>query len=416
MVRILACLSLFFCVLLSSSCVAVRYQRLPAEVPPVHSAAFEKEMARVVKTPWVDGNAIQTLINGRAFFPAMLTAIRQARQTVTFETFMCVDSQPVADFTQAFCERAQAGVKVHVILDALGCVDYGKAHLERMKAAGVDLHFYSPFRPWNPVRYNHRTHRRVLVVDGVVGYVGGAGLAYAWDSDAENPLRWRDTQWQLRGPVVRQLQENFNDNWQELTGQRLTGPAYLPPLEKEGSLRAQMVLGSPEKQGETIGSSYRLAIRAARQSLIIAHAYFIPDRVITQELLAAVRRGVRVQLILSGKHTDMPIARAVAQPELKRLLAAGVEIQEFQPCNLHGKLVIVDDYLTIAGSGNLDQRSFFINDENNLHVLSAAFAREQQRMCDQDCARSKRLSAADLKRTWGRTLQGFFGRWIAYQL
>lgn len=402
--------------LLLSSCVATRFQRVSAVPASVRTPAFAEELARVSKTAWTHGNGIRTLENGGNYYPAMLQAMRQATRSITFESYVCVDSEPTQKFTQMFVERARAGVKVHVILDAFGCSKYGDAHLTAMREAGVQVHLYRPMSLWVPWRFIHRTHRRVLVADGRVGFMGGAGWAYCWDGHAENVHRWRDTQYELRGPVVAQLQDNFNDNWEELTGSKLTGPDYYPALSVAGGTRAQMVLGSPEKLGDTLGSAYLLAIRAARESIIIAHAYFIPNRPLMNALLDARKRGVRVQILVPGSHTDFPASRSVGAPKLRRLLEAGAELHEFQPTMTHGKLLVVDGHLSIAGSANLDQRSFFINDENNLHVLEDDFAARQLDMVKRDLQRSKLLQPSDLKRSPVRWLQGMFCSLFEYQM
>ena len=416
--RIVTRLSFFLCLCLPllSSCVAVGFQRVSPSPAPVRSAAFAAELGQVARTPWTEGNVIRTLENGGNYFPAMLEAMRLAQRTITFESYVCVDSEPTQKFTQMFVERARAGVRVHVILDAFGCSKYGDAHLKSMRDAGVQLHLYRPMNVWMPWRYLHRTHRRVLVADGRVGYMGGAGWAYCWDGHAENVHRWRDTQYELRGPVVAQLQDNFNDNWEELTGERLAGPDYYPPLASPGKVKAQMALGSPEKLGDTLGSTYLLAFRAARESIVIAHAYFIPNRPLREALLDAMTRGVKVQILIPGKHIDFPASRSVNTRYLRTLVAAGAELYEFQPTMTHGKLVIVDDHLSIAGSTNLDQRSFFINDENNLNILDDAFSARQLVMVERDKAKSKRLERKDLNLTLGRRLQGAFCRFFEYQM
>lgn len=402
--------------LLLSSCAARRLQQVSSSPPPVTSAAFAAELAAVGKAPWTTGNAIRTLENGGVFFPAMLKAVLAAKKTITFESFVNTNSLPVQRFSQAFAERARAGVKVHLILDAFGSRHYGDAYLELMRRAGVQIEIYSPFRLLCAPRYNHRTHRRVLVVDGRVGYTGGAGWTQDWIGHAQAPEYWRDTQYELHGPVVRQLQENFNDNWQELTGRPLAGPDYFPPLAQAGGLTAQMILGSPGKMPETIGSTCLLALRAARRSIFIAHAYFIPIPEIEEALTAATRRGVHVEIMLPGRHTDVPAVRVVALAALRRLIAADVEIYEYQPTMLHGKLMVVDGHLTVAGSGNIDPRSFFLNDENNLHVLSAAFATGQLCMYERDKRHCRRLAATDLRLPWSKLYEAARGRVLKGQL
>jgi len=405
-----------FCLPLLSSCVAEGFQRVSQSPASVRSAAFEQEFATVAKTPWTEGNAIVTLENGGNYFPAMLRAMREAQKSITFESYVCVDSEPTRNFTQMFVEKAKAGVRVHVILDAFGCSKYGEANLQAMRDAGVQLHLYRPMNLLLPWRYIHRTHRRVLVADGKVGYMGGAGWAYCWDGHAENVHRWRDTQYELRGPAVAQLQDNFNDNWEEMTGHRLTGADYYPPLSAAGKLKAQMALGSPEKLGDTLGSTYLLAFRSAQKSIVIAHAYFIPNRPLMDALMDAMKRGVLVQIVIPGKHIDFPASRSVNTRYLRKLVAAGAELYEFQPTMTHGKLVVVDGHLSIAGSTNLDQRSFFINDENNLNVLDDNFSTRQLDKVERDKARSLRLERKDLNLSLGRRLQGAFCRIFEYQM
>jgi cardiolipin synthase A/B len=402
--------------LLLSSCATGRLQKVPAQPPPVTSPAFAAEVTRLTGQNWTQGSAVRTLPNGGTFIPAMLSAIRSAQHTLTWENFVAVDSQPVADFTQAFIERAKAGVQVRVVLDHYGCNTYGKAHLAAMRAAGIDLRFYSPWKLHNPFRYNHRTHRRILVVDGKVGFVGGAGLAYAWDGHAESPLRWRDTMYELSGPIVAQLQHAFDDNWHELTREHITGPQHFPDLPQVGSLTAQSVLGAPKKGPDTIGSSFLLALRAARRSIVISHAYFIPNPPIINALFDARKRGIRIELLIPGEHTDMPMCACATAPLLRRFIQAGMEVREFEPCMMHSKLVVIDDYLSIIGSGNIDPRSFFINDENNVLVLSADFARQQLAMHAQDKARSRLLKVEDLRQPLGERLKGWFGRRVQHQL
>lgn len=402
--------------LLLSACVSGRLQPVSESPGSVTSTALAAELQTVAKVPWTNGNHVETLANGCLFFPAMLDAIRSARQTITFETYVCVNSPQVKDFTQAFCERARAGVKVHLILDAYGCNTYGRSHLAAMREAGVQVRTYNHFHLLRPFHYNHRTHRRVLVVDGRVGYIGGAGIAYAWDGNAEDPLRWRDTQYELRGPVVRQLQDIFNDNWQELTGTTVGGPGYYPDLPPAGTMRAQSVAGSPVKQEDTLGSSYLLAIRAARRTILLSHAYFLPNPQITEALVEAAKRGVHVEILIPGKHTDMPISLPTSAPSLRRFMEAGMHLYKYEPCMMHGKLLVIDDQLSIVGSGNIDSRSFFINDENNLHVLSRAFAADQRRMFEFDKTRSRRLTPKDLNLSLGQKLFGIFGRMVEHQL
>jgi cardiolipin synthase A/B len=401
---------------LLTSCATGRLQKVPTEPPAVTTEAFAAEVSRLTGQGWTSGNSVRTLPNGGSFIPAMLSAIRSARHTLTWENFVAVESQPVADFTGAFIERAKAGVQVRVILDHYGCNTYGRAHIAAMRAAGIQVRFYSPWKLHNPLRYNHRTHRRILVADGKTGFVGGAGLAYAWDGHAEGPHRWRDTMYELHGPIVAQLQHAFNDNWHELAGEHVNGTHHFPALPAAGELAAQSVLGAPKNGPDTIGSTFLLALRAAQKSIVISHAYFIPNRPIIDALFQARQRGVRIEILVPGEHTDMPMCACTTAPLLRGFIAAGIEVREYEACMMHGKLVVIDDHLSIIGSGNIDQRSFFINDENNVLVLSPDFAREQLTMHDRDKSRSRLLKVEDLRQPLGQWLKGWFGRRVQHQL
>ena len=382
---------------LLSSCASRRFQDVPLSPPPVDTPEFAQELARVGKTPWTTGNKISPLNNGDEFFPAMLQAIEKAEHSITFESFVSRHSWPVYNFSTAFHDAAERGVKVHLILDAYGSRNYSDNYLDALRAAGVEVEWYSPLSFLRPLRYNHRTHRRVLVIDGLVGFTGGAGWTDRWSGHAQSPDHWRDLEFEMRGPVVSQLQENFNDNWEELTNQRLEGPHYFPPQSVAGPLKAQMILGSPEKQEDTIGSTNLLAIRAAQKSIYLSHSYFLPTKELTSALLAARKRGVTLEIIVPGEHTDMPLARLVSLSALRDLHDAGAKIYEYQPTMMHCKLLVIDQHLAIGGSGNLDQRSFFLNDENNLHVLDSGFAKEMIQLFKVDRAHCALLSDEDFQ-------------------
>lgn len=346
----------------------------------------------------------------------MLKAVENAEHSITFESFVSRRSWPAYHFTIAFQNAAKRGVKVHLILDGFGSKDWGEHYITTMEEAGVEIEWYNPFNPLLPFRYNHRTHRRVLVVDGKIGFTGGAGWTDRWIGNAQTPKHWRDMQFQLEGPVVNQLQENFNDNWEELTGTRLNGPHYLPKLQRKGNATAQMILGSPMKQEDTIGSTNLLAIRAARESIYLAHSYFLPNREITDALVEALERGVQIEIIVPGEHTDMPMARLVSMGALQKLHALGARIYEYQPTMMHSKTLIIDRHLSIAGSGNIDQRSFFINDENNLHVLDTNFANELISDFEADRRHCVLLSEEDLRLKLSQWPAAGVGKLIESQL
>ncbi|MDA0768421.1 MAG: phosphatidylserine/phosphatidylglycerophosphate/cardiolipin synthase family protein, partial [Verrucomicrobia bacterium] len=363
----------------------------------VTTPTFARDLAAASGAPWTGGNDIITLENGGLYYPPMLEAIKNARKSVTFETFAFMSSTPAYYFCLAMAERARAGVKVHVILDGVGSRNLGDTCKNILTEAGVELHYYRPYNLLRPRWSNNRTHRKILVVDGNLAYTGGAGFADGWMGHAHTPDHWRDTQYEIRGPAVAQLQHVFIDNWRELTGRQLSGPDYFPLLRPAGPMKAQLTLGAPLEKGDTIAQTYLLAIAAARHSLLIEHAYFIPFPALRKAVADAARRGVRVEIITPGPHIDVPLCRTAARLSYPDLLKAGARIWEFAPTMMHGKLIVIDDHLVIAGSANFDDRSLFLNDENNMHVLDRAFAQEQIAMFERDKARSVEITPADLR-------------------
>ena len=207
-----------------------QFQDVPTSPPGVRTHEFATLMTETARAPWVEGNHIRTLENGDDYFPAMLDAIRGARKSVTFETFVYKQSSIGRKFSTAFTQAARRGVKVHILLDANGSRWVDERDVASMKEAGVEFHLFRPLHPLRLHRYNARTHRKILVVDGSLAYTGGAGYSDLWLGDAQTPQNWRDTQYEIRGPVVRQIQEGFNENWQEVTGHSLRGTDYFPPL------------------------------------------------------------------------------------------------------------------------------------------------------------------------------------------
>lgn len=356
---------------------------------------FKQEFARVGKGGWINGNHMETLENGDSFFPRMLSAVKSARKTITFESFVVVDSQDTYDLVMAFNEKAKQGVKVHVILDAVGCRKLDKRYIQSMREAGVEVELYRPFNYIRLLWSNNRDHRKILVVDGKLGYTGGAGHAHAWRGNARNENEWRDTQYEVRGPVVAELQRGFINNWKELTGRELSGEGYFPKLGRAGNMEALSILGAPLEQGDTIGSTYLAAIDAAKESILIEHAYFLPPRDLRNAMKRACDRGVKVEVILPGYKIDAKYVLVGSKLMWKDLLRAGVDIYIYEPSMMHGKLLVVDDKLSIIGSGNFDPRSMFTNDELNLAVLDKSFAEEQRLMFERDKLRCKKAVEED---------------------
>lgn len=335
---------------------------------------FRREMGVLLGPGIIPGNVVTDLENGDEIFPAMLEAIHGATRTITFETYIYWSGDIGAKFADALAERARAGVKVKVMLDWVGSLKMEDTLLRRMQEAGVDIHQYRPLKWYNLGRLNNRTHRKLLVIDGKVGFTGGVGIADQWEGHAQDADHWRDLHFRIEGPVVAQLQAAFNDNWIKTTGEVLNGEDYFPALGKTGDVDAHMFVASPAGGSESMHLMYLMAIAAAEHSIDLEAAYFVPDDLMIQALQAARHRGVRVRVIVPGKHIDSDTVRLASKAHWGELLKTGVEIFEYQPTMMHNKLLIVDRGMVSVGSTNFDSRSFRLNDEASLNAYDPAFA------------------------------------------
>ncbi|WP_119718362.1 phospholipase D-like domain-containing protein [Cognatilysobacter tabacisoli] len=353
---------------------------------------FRREMGVMLGPSITRGNRITALQNGDEIFPAMLEAIRAAQKTITFETYIYWSGDIGEEFTKALTERARAGVAVNVTVDWAGSFKMDQELVDRMTSAGVRVHHYRPLHWYNLGRLNNRTHRKLLVVDGRVGFTGGVGIADQWMGHAQDPDHWRESHFKIEGPVVAQVQAAFNDNWIKTTGEVLNGAEYFPELDPVGDMDAHLFIASPAGGSESMHLMYLMAIEAATRSIDMAASYFVPDPLAIKALLAARQRGVRVRILLPGKHIDSETVRIASKAEWGPLLLAGVEILEYQPTMLHTKLVIVDNEMVSVGSTNFDIRSFQLNDEASLNVYDREFAQSMTAVFEKDLQQGKPYS------------------------
>ena len=360
---------------------------------------FRREMGVMLGPGITAGNKVTDLQNGDQIFPAMLDAIASAQRTITFETYIYWSGDIGQKFADALAERARAGVKVKVMLDWAGSIKMEDTLLEEMQSAGVEVHQYRPLRWYNLGRLNNRTHRKLLVVDGRIGFTGGVGIADQWEGDAQDVDHWRDMHFRIEGPAVSQIQAAFNDNWIKTTGVVLNGEDYFPALPHAGDMDAHMFIASPAGGSESMHLMYLMAIAAAEHSIDLQAAYFVPDELMLNALKAARHRKVRVRIILPGEHTDSDSVRLASKAQWGELLLAGVEIYEYQPTMMHNKLLIVDKVMTSVGSTNFDERSFRLNDEASLNIYDPVFA-----------ARMTEVFETDLKPTVRYTYQTWQAR------
>ena len=353
---------------------------------------FMRAMGGLLGPGIVGGNQVQELLNGDQIFPSMLQSIRSAKKTITFETYIYWSGGIGSQFADALAERARAGVKIHVLLDWVGSGKMDDALLKQIETAGVDVRKFHKPAWYNLARLNNRTHRKLLIVDGTVGFTGGVGIAPMWEGAAQDADHWRDSHFRVAGPVVAQMQTTFMDNWIKVSGQVLHGDAYFPKLEAAGTSPAQMFFSSPSSGSNNMALMYHMALTAAEKTVDLSMAYFVPDALSQQILISAVRRGVRVRLITPGPITDTKTVRAASRQTWGPLLAAGAEIYEYQPTMYHCKVMIVDNFMVSVGSTNFDSRSFRLNDEANLNIYDSAVATRQTAIFEDDLNKSRRVT------------------------
>jgi len=363
----------------------------------VDDPQFLRSMGLLVGPGILPSNKVTAYYNGDQIFPAMLAAVRSAQKSITLETYIYWSGQVGTDFAEALAERSRAGVRVHVIMDWVGARKLNPSHLAIMRDAGVEIEKYNPLVWYNLARINHRDHRKLLVVDGKVGFTGGAGLADIWLGNADAPTHWRDNMFRLEGPAVGQMQAAFMDNWTKTSTRVLDGYDYFPDLEPAGNDYAQVFRSSPREGTESVRLMYLLSIAAARKNIRLSASYFVPGALTNEELIDARRRGVNVEIILPGAKTDAPMVRHASRARWGPLLRAGVRIYEYNPTMYHCKMMIVDDVWVSVGSANFDNRSFRLNDEANLNIYSADFAADQIRMFEQDKSMAHEVSYDEWK-------------------
>jgi cardiolipin synthase len=375
---------------------------------------FMDELGVLLGPPFLAGTRVQALLNGEQIFPPMLAAIQAAERSITFETYIYWSGDIGRQFAEALAERARQGVKVHVLLDWVGSVKMDDSLVATMAQAGVQVQRFHPPHWSHLGRMNNRTHRKLLIVDGRVGFTGGVGVAPQWTGRAQNPEHWRDTHFAVEGPVVAQMQSVFIDNWIKVTGDVLHGPDYFPALAPAGPGRAQMFSSSPSGGSESMQLMYLLSVTAASRSIDLSASYFVPDALTLQALVAAMQRGVRLRIIVPGQHIDSETVRKASRATWGPLLAAGAVIAEYTPTMYHCKVMIVDGMLVSVGSTNFDNRSFRLNDEATLNVVDKVFAGAQTATFEDDLAKSHRVThaawlARPMRERLGETLASLLG-------
>ena len=355
------------------------------------------------------GNKIELLQNGDGMFPPMLAAIRGAQKSVNFEAYIFYSDEIGHQFRDALCERARAGLQVRVLLDGLGSgwkLDNGD--VEMMKQAGCRFAYYHPTHQWRVDQLNRRTHRRVMVIDGKLGFVGSAGFAKAWAGHADNKDHWRDQHARVEGPLVGKLQGAFQQHWMKSYQEELSGDDQFPALPPAGNLVTQLV-DSHSFSLATVPLVQATAIAAAEKNIFITNAYFTPTKDQVEVLVKAVARGVDVRILLPGKHNDQPATKSAGRTAYGKLLEGGVKIFEYQPTMIHQKTLVVDGMFAMFGSSNLDSRSTQINEELDITVYDEGFGKQMETIFNEDLKQAKPYTLEEFKK---RGLWERFTEWV----
>jgi cardiolipin synthase len=370
-----------------------------------------EEFARILGT-LADSEAhrdtqVDVLTNGEAFYEAELQAIAAAQSHISLEAYIFQKGEIAARFIGALTERARAGVEVRMVLDALGSFNTWPSTFRELIEAGGKVRWYMPLRWYNLTRLNNRTHREIIVVDGAIGFIGGAGIADHWyrgrgyRGRKQSGRPWRDTMFRVRGRAVASLQSMFAENWLESSGELLTAAKYYPEPSTEGGTAAlviTLVINSTPSYGRATRARmvFQTLIASACRSIHITTPYFLPDRSARQELIHAMqRRGVELKIIVPGKHSDHLLTRRSSRRLYGDLLKHGAEIYEYEPAMIHTKSMVVDGVWSVVGSTNFDSRSFGINDEVNLAALDDTLARRIEEDFQHDMAASRRITYGD---------------------
>jgi cardiolipin synthase len=373
--------------------------RAITDVPEITlgDASFFPTLEALTDAPIVGGNKIEVLHNGDAIFPAMLREIKNAKSTITFAQYLFKGGSLAQEFAQSFAERCQAGIKVYVLLDSHGSSEAPEEIPDIIRKGGCQLEYFRRIRapqvvlPWKLLQYNYRNHRRILVIDGRIGFTGGYGISDAWMGDGRTADHWRDTNVRVEGPAVRFLQGAFTESWLETTGNLLGGDGFFPRLEPQGKIQLQFVKSSPVGGSFQNYLLYLLSITSAKKSILITNPYFIPDDRMIEALLDATARGVRVVVLVPGK-IDFKITYRASRRHYGRMLLGGIEIFEYSPALLHSKTMVVDGVWATIGSTNFDNRSFALNEELNLALYDKSVAQHLEQIFAEDLKHSRKIT------------------------
>jgi cardiolipin synthase A/B len=386
---------------------------------PLDSPQFLRTLAALTDGQVSENSRMEVLTNGEQFYPAELEAIRMAKHTISMESYITEDGKVERAILDALIERTQRGVKVHFVADAVGSYGLSRQEFQRLVEAGGEFAWYMPVRWYTWPRINNRTHRELLIIDGRIGFIGGAGWADHWlYPESKTKPRWRDTMLRVEGPAVIGLQATFSENWLEASGKVITGEDYFPFDGGQGGSTAVVVRSSPTTGRSTAARVlFQLLLASARHRIYITTPYFLPDDSIRDELARAIReRGVQVQIVTPGAGTDHMLTRRSSRRLFGPLLRAGAHIYEFQGPMIHTKVLLIDGQWAVVGSTNFDPRSFTLNDEVNLATPDSQVVQRLEKDFLKDVAHSREVTYAEWsKRGLMERLHELFGGLIEHQ-
>ena len=341
--------------------------------------------------PATDGNLVDVLRNGDEIFPAMLEAIEQAEHTVDFCTYVYWSGDIADRFATALSDRARAGVRVRVLLDAVGAAQMSRTLIQQMEEAGCDVRWFREVKNTSPGGINRRTHRKVLVCDEDIAFTGGVGIAEEWEGDARDPSEWRDTHFRVRGPAVDGLRAAFVSDWAETGAELFDEHDRFPEQPIPGPSTVQVVRCPSVIGWSEIATVVTALLRLAKERIHLTTAYFVPDEHMLKLLTDAAARGVHVDVLMPGEHTDKRIVQVAGEADYEALLEAGVNVWRYGPTMIHAKILTVDGLVACVGSANYDPRSFGLNEEANLVVFDADLVDVLDGHFAEDLARSDRV-------------------------
>jgi cardiolipin synthase len=340
----------------------------------------------------VDGNTVEVFQNGDEIFPPMLAAIHESQSTIHFSTFVYWAGAVPKEFAQALSDAAQRGVMVRLVLDSEGTEPMPRELVDQMVAAGCKVTWFRRAQWYDWMKYNHRTHRRLLVVDGTIGFTGGVGIADEWTGHAQSPEHWRDTHVRLTGPIVAALQSAFTDNWNQSTEELLLDARDYPKLAATGNVPICPVISTPAGGSSEAQRVMAALISGSTRTLYISNAYFVPPPAFVDALCAAKDRGVDVRVLIPGPYHDEKAVQRASRHTWPRLVEHGVGIYEYQTTMMHAKTVVVDGELFLVGSINFDPRSFALNAEFGVVIVSRDLAADRMRSFEKDLERATRVT------------------------